>query len=531
MRQFLSVCTFIAWAWCLSPAPAQAATAEQCAALGRADMTDIVGAPSQLSDSRMVPAAGDQPSYCRVRGATWHDAGFEMHLPVGNWNGKFLQSGCAGFCGRKMSWYCRDATARGYACIVTDMGHRSAEESPGSPSLNGLWAYQNDSAQIDHGFRAVHTATLVGKALTQRFYGERPKYSYFNGCSEGGREALVAAQKYPWDFDGIIAGAPAMDMGRLFMSQIWNARQLKGVDGKPLMSVATLKVVQDAVVNKCDMNDGIADGVIGDPRQCKFNPSELLCKNGDSASCISPPQADALSALMSGPKTKGGDLLTPGGLSPSVNWLRLLAPGTAGRTTQESYGEEFFRYQGFSPAPGQNWSREEFDFEQDYKRTGTIDALMSNTNPDLRRFQKAGGRLILYHGWDDHLISPYMTVDYYDLVRSAMGVESASSFSRLFMVPGMDHCALGGGAWSIDFLSYLEQWVEKGEAPASVTGANPKLPSDPVQAFAKIGRFPVEAAETNFVRSVYAYPSATQYDSKGHAKPGSVLQPKRRVAR
>lgn len=503
----------------LTSAPASASTEAQCTALGQEDLAGLTDAPTQLFESKIVGAAGDLPPYCRVRGTTQQSIGFEMQLPVGTWNGKFLQAGCGGFCGRTMPWYCRDAISRGYACIVTDMGHRSADEAPGSHTLNGFWAYRNDSGQIDHGFRAVHTTTVIGKALTKRFYGAAPKRSYFNGCSEGGREALVAAQKYPWDFDGIIAGAPAMDMGRLFMSQIWNARKIKDSAGKPLFSQSTARLIQDAVLSKCDSNDGVIDRVIGDPRQCRFDPATLVCRNGATEKCISPEQAASLSSILSGPRTSTGNLLTAGGLSPGVNLLRLLAPGTAGRTVPESYGEEYFRYLGFYPAPGQAWSRDQFDFDTDYKRMGTADAILSVTNPDLRQFQQAGGRLILYHGWDDFLISPYFTVDYYDQVRTLMGTEKANAFSRLFMIPGMDHCALGSGAWALDFLTSLEQWVENGKPPPSITGVNPKLPADPAQAFARIGRYPVPASDVNFSRVIFPYPAATRYDDNGNVKP------------
>lgn len=211
--------------------------------------------------------------------------------------------------------------------------------------------------------------------------------------------------------------------------------------------------------------------------------------------------------------------MTPGGLSPAINLLRLSAVGTSGRTVPESYGEEYFRYLGFYPAPGQSWSRDQFDFDADYKRMGTADALLSVTNPDLRRFQEAGGRLILYHGWDDYLISPYFTVDYYNQVRALMGAEKANAFSRLFMIPGMDHCTSGSGAWALDFLTSLEQWVENGQPPVSITGVNPKLPADPARASARIGRFPVPASEVNFSRAFFPYPETTRYDDNGNARP------------
>lgn len=516
MRKSLIASLLAAGAASLFAAPALAAEpAEKCTALGQMDFAQTPDAPAQILEAAYVAANGDQPGLCRVTGIVTSATSFEIQLPVERWNGKFLQAGCAGFCGRTMGWYCRDATARGYACIVSDLGHRSAMASPGAPSLSAIWADGNDSAQIDHGFRASHATTVIGKAIVAGFYGKDADRSYFNGCSEGGREALIAAQRFPWDFDGIIAGAPAMDVGRSFLSQIWNDRAMHGPDGQPLFNPTSLAFARDAVLKACDGNDGVMDGVIGDPRQCRFDPGVLSCKPGSSDACLTQPQTQALGALIGGPRTRAGTPIAPG-LSPAVAWGRLMAPGTAGRSVPASYGEEFFRYLGFSPAPGGSWKAAAFDFETDYRRSGVADALLSATNPDLRRFRDAGGKLILYHGWDDHLIAPGITVDYYETARATMGGQAATDpFFRLFMVPGMDHCALGGGAWAVDYLTYLENWVEKGDAPDRLVATRPKLPADPVQAFARIGRFPVPADEVEFTRPIYPYPQRYRYDGRG----------------
>lgn len=484
-------------------------------ALSQADLSDTVDAPAQLLEAQVEPGNADQPALCRVTGVVGSSTGFEMHLPLDNWNGKFLQAGCAGFCGRTMNWYCQDATARGYACIVSDMGHRSAIARPGAPSLSALWAYGNESAQIDHGFRASHATTVIGKALVARVYGQKPKRSYFNGCSEGGREALIAAQRFPWDFDGIISGAPAMDVGKTFLATLWNDRVMRDTHGKAILDAPAIGLVRSAVLAACDKNDGVMDGVIGDPRLCRFDPATLVCREGSGGQCLSVQQAQSVRALIEGPRTSSGRQIGPG-LSPATAFTRLLAPGTAGRSVAASYGEEFFRYLGFSPAPGAGWSAKDFDFDQDWLRTGVADALLSATNPDLRRFRDAGGKLILYHGWDDHLISPGITIDYYETLRATMGGEEATQkFARLFMVPGMDHCALGSGAWAVDYLSYLDDWVENGNAPDPVIAHRPHLPADPVAAFARIGRFPVPADQIELSRPLYPYPQSYRYKGSG----------------
>lgn len=498
----------------IAPATAQGAAA--CAAIGTSDLSAVRDAPGQIQRSEIVPAAGALPEVCRVRGTALSNTSFAMSLPTSGWNGKFLQAGCAGFCGRTMVWACDDAIRRGYACIVNDMGHRSAPESRVAPSLSAFWAYQNDTAQIDHGFRAVHTTALIGKAVVNGFYGRGPEKSYFNGCSEGGREGLIAAQRFPYDFDGIIAGAPLIDVGRTFQSTLWNARAMRDKAGRPVLSPATASRIQSAVLSRCDLNDGLADGVIGDPRLCDFDPRSLVCAAAGDTACISPAEAATVLKIIDGPTTSSGVALSRGGLSPAISWMRLLAPGSEGRSVPASYGEEFFRYMGFWPAPGPTWSADTFDFDRDFMRTGIADALMSATNPDLRTFRAQGGKLLLYHGWDDHLISPSLTVDYYETVRSTMGGQASTDpFMRLFMAPGMDHCALGNGAWAIDFLSYLERWVEHGEAPQSILAIRPKLPADPAKALARIGVFPVPPEEVDYKRRLFSFPLQARYRGRG----------------
>ena len=513
-RILAAVAIVAAAAGAASPAGATEPAAK-CSSFGQSDFSRTVDAPAQILEAQFTPPSGDQPGLCRLTGLVNASTTFEMQLPADRWNGKFLQAGCAGFCGRTMGWYCRDATSRGYACIVSDLGHRSAIASPGAPSLSALWAYGSDSAQIDHGFRASHATTLIGKAIVERYYGRKAERSYFNGCSEGGREGLIAAQRFPWDFDGIIAGSPLIDTGRTILSAVGMDRKARDAKGTALLDADALSLVRNAVLKACDGNDGLADGVIGDPRRCQFDPASLACHGAGEKSCLSAAQVDGLASLVGGPRTSSGVALAPG-LSPAAAFARLLAPGTAGRSTGASYGEEFFRYMGFSPAPGPSWNGAAFDFDLDARRSGVADALLSANNPDLRRFRDAGGKLILYHGWDDHLIAPGQTVDYYETVRSTMGGQAATDqFLRLYMVPGMDHCAFGGGAWAIDHLSYLESWVEKGQAPDSLLAMRPRLPADPAQAFARIGRFPIPAGEVEYARPIFSYPGRYHYRGRG----------------
>jgi feruloyl esterase len=271
--------------WSQGASAAPDATA-QCKALARADFSAIQDAPAQIVGTKVVEAKGKDPSYCQVGGYVAPQIKFELRLPIANWNGKFFEVGCGGACGH-LGWTVWCPTDRGYACMVADMGHEGKGQ-------DGLWAVNNLQAQIDFGYRGPHVAALAGKAITEHYYGKAPKYSYFRGCSTGGRQALVEAERFPWDFDGIIGGAPWIGDTDSTVNFVWAYRALKGADGKLVVSQADLQLVHDAAVAKCDMDDGVKDGVISNPPACKFDPSELVCKAGQTGGCLTQIQADAV---------------------------------------------------------------------------------------------------------------------------------------------------------------------------------------------------------------------------------------------
>ena len=249
-------------AWSAAPDAARAATPAQCQALTRQDFSGILDAPTVVLGSSVVAANGSVPAYCRVEGNVTPAVGIEFHLPMDNWNGKFVLQGCGGMCGNFQGISsCPEAVTRGYACGTTDMGHRGATQ-------DGKWAYQNPIAEIDAGHRATHVATVSGKAITEQFYGSGIKRSYFRGCSTGGRQALVEATRYPYDFDGIVGGAPVLysPMGPP-LQLLWDAQSNTGPDGKEILSVAKLNVLHAASMNACDALDGAKDGIITDPRK------------------------------------------------------------------------------------------------------------------------------------------------------------------------------------------------------------------------------------------------------------------------
>lgn len=496
-----------------------AVTAAQCRALEGADFASVQDAPTQVTEAKVVEASDNLPTYCRVKGYVTPNVGIEMRLPMTSWNGKFLEVGCGGYCGMSSADDCDDAVRRGYACIASDMGHQGK-------GVDGVWAYNNLQAQVDYGFRATHVAALAGKAITGRFYSNAPARSYYTGCSTGGRQGLVEAQRFPWDFDGIVAGAPAINLSATVLNILWGSIAIEDKDGKPLLSESDVQLIHNAALAQCDMDDGVNDGVISNPRACKFDPATLICKSGATRDCLSKEQADAVKKIYSGPTTSSGKkILTDGAMVGS----ELTFP-----TYHEfggSFSQDFFRYLAFMPDPGPSWQRRHFDFDRDYKRLGMVEALYGGTDPDLRRFKAAGGKLILYHGWADSGgggIAPLKTVDYYETVEKTMGGRAATrDFLRFFMIPGMGHCAGGAGANDFDYLSYLESWVEKGRAPDVMIGGHLDIErfikaymsteneADREKIVADMNRFMRDRSNSTFTRPVYVYPAYAKYNGAG----------------
>jgi feruloyl esterase len=483
--------------------------ATQCKALENVDFSGIQEAPTKVTQANLVEPSGEVPAHCQVEGYVTPNVGFNLLLPLSNWNGKFLERGCGGDCGSSSTSdvlnLCSDPLRRGYACIISDMGHKG---------WGGLWAYNNLQAQVDFGYRGAHVTALAGKAITEYYYGKAPKYAYFTGCSTGGRQALVEAQRFPWDFDGIVAGAPWINDSDSAMQYVWNDVVLSNKDGKPLLNHADLELVHDAALSKCDMDDGVKDGIIGNPLACNFDPGELVCKSEKNSKCITRAQADAVKKVYSGPTTSRGKKLYTGGspIGSELAWVGVsLSNGNA-------WAIPYFRYEVMPPA-GPNWQESDFNFDRDYKRFegGVQESLLNAANPDLRKFKSGGGKLILFQGGMDSDVVPANTIDYYQTVEKTMGGRAATQeFFRLFIVPGMKHCSGGPGAFAIDYLSYLENWVERGQAPDLMLGAHVKEPTM---------SFPLSRNDhILFTRPVYPYPLQAKYKSSGDPNDASSFR-------
>ena len=473
-----------------------------CAALLREALAGLPDALTTISSAQPVPASADLPAHCQVRGFVAPQVRFEVRLPE-NWNGKFLHQGCGGLCGDVLPSTCDDALARNYAVAVTDMGHQGAP-------WQSAWAWNNLPAEIDFAYRATHVVTLAAKEIVRRYYGRPANRAYFRGCSTGGRQGLVEAQRFPTDFDGIIAGAPVLDeTGVAALHLMWSGQANLDAQGRPLLAPEHVTLLRAAVLKACDQRDGRVDGIIDDPRSCDFDPAQLACAGNRAApDCLTAAQQAAVRKLYDGARNSRGEPLFDGGLSrgSEYEWV----PNFVGRESPAVFWpngpvRELYQYLIFMPDPGPNASTTVFDFDQDPPRLGLMESLYSARNPDLSAFRARGGKLIIYQGWDDAEIPPLLVTHYFERVQTTMGGAGVTrDFARLFMLPGVAHCRRGPGGDTADWLTYLERWVEQGAAPDEVQAYH--LAREQNYLGLPRPRFPLPAADYDRERTIRPYP-------------------------
>ena len=412
------------------------------------------------SITRAEPVSGGEfpRPFCRVaailRPSSDSEIKIEVWLPAENWNGKFRGNGNGGWSGSISPATLTDGVERGYASAMTDTGHEGA---------SARFALGHPEKLIDFGYRSTHEMTLATKAIVRAYYGKPPQGSYFTGCSAGGRQALMEAQRFPDDYDGIVAGAPGINWSGRAMQAMWIAQAVHSNEASYLPPTK-YRLIHDAVLSSCDMQDGLRDGVLENPRTCKFDPKALECKNGDAANCLTPPQVKAARRIYSPVMNeRTGVTLIPGYERGSeLGWATMAGPEPF------AIGLDLFRYVVFQDP---RWDFQKFDFAADVDRTDAASQMLNALDPDLSKFAARGGKLIQYHGWNDPQISPGSSVDYFNRVAKSIGTKKMDGFYRLFMVPGMAHCGGGEGASSFDMLKALEEWVEQGHAPDRVTAA------------------------------------------------------------
>jgi hypothetical protein len=508
-------------------------TQGRCKMIESSDLSSIPDAPTQITAVNPVKSTAKTESYCQISGYVSPSIGIKLTLPS-HWNGKLVEVGCGGHCGevndQPAPWTCEGMLRKGYACVASDMGHQGG-------AGDALWAYHDMAAKVDWGFRATHVVALAAKAIAERYYAQKPTKSYFVGCSTGGRQALQEAQRFPWDFDGIVAGAPPVNLSTIYMTFAWSVKAAHDSAGKPLLGTKGLKLLTAAAVAKCDLDDGVKDGIIGDPLHCDFDPSELACKRGQTENCLDARQIEAARKIYAGPMTSTGMKLSPGGPLPGSEYFEMLgyphdwSTSYIGRDGQPAfYGQlatEGFRYLFFLPEPGPTWKLSDFDFDRDYTRLPLMETIYDSSNPDLRKFKAAGGKMIAYQGMNDNSVLPRSTIDYYEAVTRTMGGPAETrDFFRLFLLPGVLHCTGGSGAFAVDYLSYLEAWVENGRAPDELLSSHISFDDMSGTKFdaAEYERrldFPLDPGKVTFSRPVYPYPVTTKY--AGHGDPREAL--------
>jgi feruloyl esterase len=432
--------------------------------LAQSVSTGMFDLPDEILPARAAATARREfsrlPAFCRVaatiRPTKDSDIKIEIWMPSSSWNGRFLGVGNGGWGGSIAYPALMTALKQGFAAGSTDTGHAGK-------SGDASFVLGHPEKLIDFGYRSVHLMSVDAKAIIAKFYGKPIRYSYWNGCSTGGKQALTEAQRYPEDYDGIVAGAPANFFTHLMFGNIWPAiATLK--DPATKIPDGKYPAIQQAVMKACDALDGVEDGIIINPEQCHFNPETLQCKGPDSLECLTPPQVHAVQEIYAGVRnSRTGEQIFPG-LEPG-------SPLDQATGAPPDHPLNFFRYVLFK---NPDWKWQTLNFDSDVTLADqTAGAILNATDPDLTAFAAHGGKLILYHGWGDPHISPMNTVNYYEgVVTATGGAAAAENFVRLFMVPGMEHCQGGAGPDDFDKIGAIEQWVEHHVAPNEIIASH-----------------------------------------------------------
>jgi feruloyl esterase len=427
-------------------------------------------------------------AFCRVAGVINPEIRFEVWMPPpANWNGKFNGVGNGGLAGSISYAAMNAALSRNYATASTDTGHQGG---------NGSWALGRPELLVDFASRAIHVMTLDAKMIVQAYYGQAPKYSYFTGCSGGGGQALSEAQRYPLDYRGIVAGAAANHVTRMWPGELWPAWFTHKTPAN-VIPPDKLPMISAAAIAACDANDGVKDEIIRDPRTCRFDPATIECEGADTPNCLTAGQVASVKAIYGGLKDPTTGRQFWPGFEPGSEYLWGGHIGSAFGTPLA-----YFRYFYLGDS-GWNWQT--FDMTDPknmqlmYDADARLRSVLNSTDPDIGSFKSAGGKMIIYHGWSDSFIAPRNSIAYYESVVALQGGEKPTQdFLRLFMAPAMGHCGGGDGPNTFDSLAALENWVEKGQAPASITASHA----------AKDGK-------VDRTRPLCAYPQVEQYKGSG----------------
>lgn len=476
-------------------------------AAGVVEAGAFAGASARGYDYKTLPA------FCRVQGVIAPSSDshieFEVWMPAAGWNGKYQGVGNGGFAGEITYSQMATVLSAGYTTASTDTGHKAN-------GTDAQWALGHPEKILDYGYRGIHETADKAKAVIRGFYAAPAKYAYFTSCSNGGRQALMEAQRFPADYDGIIAGAPAANFTHT--AALFGSDLLAIGDRSTFVPPAKFAAIEAAVVAACDARDGVKDGIVAEPTTCAFDPAGLLCREAESDSCLTSPQIATLKKLYSGLSTAKGQQIfpgfVPGGESGPGGWGLWLSGITPDASLEYAFATQFFKNMVHKdPA----WDYHSFNIERDLKAADdAVGATLNAIDPNLGAFHKRGGKLILFHGWSDAALPPTATIDYYRNVAATVGQRKADSFVRTYMVPGMQHCGGGPGADSFGVLpgmppvepdparnmsAAMVRWVEEGIAPSAIVATKYK------------DRTP--AGGVAFTRPLCPYPQVARYKGTG----------------
>jgi feruloyl esterase len=464
-----------------------------CETLGKFKSKEI----AQIAATPIAASTG-VPAHCRVTGTLAPEIAFEVSLPA-KWNGRFYMIGNGGHAGEALDDPGRVAQRNGalqlgFAFAQTNTGHDSRKEPGGS------FVMSNPEKAIDYAWRAVHLTATTAKDITKDYYGKPVAQAYWNSCSNGGRQGLIEAQRFPADFDGIVANAPWVDQTGFTIGAMWNQKALSAAPVTP----AKLALVASKVMAKCDEVDGLKDGLIDDPRKCSFDPAHDVpqCNGADGDNCLTPAQAAAIAKIYSGPISNGkpffpgympgSEAVITGPNGATSQWINLIAPARPDlKAADFNLAEGTMRYLVPKP-PKPDYDYLTFNYDQDIHQLDYWSSQADAKNPDLSKFRGHGGKLIMTYGWADPILQPLMGVHYYEQATAKNGADTPQFF-RLFMIPGMSHCAGGIGPDRNDAVTAVIDWVEKGKAPDSIVASrvvnNQVVRSRPLCPYPQVARY------------------------------------------
>ena len=517
-------------AFAMQSEPAQA-DAQACQDLADISLSALLDAPSQITGTHFVPADGKLPGFCDVMGYTAPQVGWRVRLPE-DWNGRFHMEGCGTLCGVRMIENADDPLSRNTAVATTDMG-RSAPVAPaewtgtGRPDYNtimrsGEWAYNNVEQELDYAYRGTHKAVLASKAIVTAYYSNAIDHAYWRGCSTGGRQGLMLAQRFPWHFDGIIAGAPA-GIEPAYINIFWRTLTNLTKDRRVILGQSQIPALHAEVMKQCDGADGLKDGVIDDPWACKPNLSVMKCNSGRSSdSCLTDDQISAAERLYEGAFLSDG-LRVSWGLPKGgeLGVMRYILNDAGEEGTFEPMAQDRLRYTWFDYDPGPAYDAGTFDLDRDFPRLFTKGFLQAPSNPDLTDFKRRGGKLITYQGLND-LLNAEPLIDYAKKVERVVGgEEAADEFMRLYLIPGMNHCRGGTGVDTVDWVTEIQAWVEDDDAPGTVMGYR----RDRDISLPGAGAWPLDPDTVIKTRPLYDYPNSARYTGRGDETDAANFEP------